>query len=137
LPVYLHLSVEIGDHALLKHELVESMCIARIFDQTQQYLFVGTAITLPSEPERSIGRILMYQVTSSRTYQLVEAVNVPGVVYCIKPYKNSITAAVNGSVSHMICMGIMMKIADNDTHAFLFSSTIFARTALKLLKASD
>ncbi|KAI8336233.1 CPSF A subunit region-domain-containing protein [Chlamydoabsidia padenii] len=92
---------EIGTHDLLQHELVESMCTARIFNQNQLYLFVGTAITLPAEPERNIGRILMYQVNSGQSYQLVEAVNVPGVVYCIKPYKNSITATVNGSLYHL------------------------------------
>ncbi|CAO3597924.1 unnamed protein product [Absidia cylindrospora] len=83
---------------LLEYELVETICTANIFNQDQHYIFVGTAITLPSEPDRSIGRILMYQVTFGRNYELVDTISIPGVVYCIKPYKNSIIAAVNGSI---------------------------------------
>ncbi|ORZ19050.1 CPSF A subunit region-domain-containing protein [Absidia repens] len=86
---------------LLEYELVETICTANIFNQDQYYIFVGTAITLPSEPDRSIGRILMYQVTFGRNYELVDTISIPGVVYCIKPYKDSIVAAVNGSIYYL------------------------------------
>ncbi|KAI8100016.1 CPSF A subunit region-domain-containing protein [Halteromyces radiatus] len=92
---------ELEVHDLLEYELVESICVAKVFDETQSYVFVGTAITLPSEPQRSIGRLIMYQVLSDQTYHMVDAINVPGVVYCIKSYKNSIVAAVNGTLYYL------------------------------------
>ncbi|SAL95103.1 hypothetical protein [Absidia glauca] len=91
-----------------------------------QYLFVGTTINLPSQPERSKGRILMYEVTSNRTYRLVEALCVPGVVYCIKPYKNSIIAAVDGFLYYLCAYRPEAAEGDRLTVALKSASNILA-----------
>lgn len=83
-------------HGLMENELIESICIARVFDKEQLYIFVGTAIT--TNPKES-GRIIMYKIKSDKKLYMIDNVSVPGVVYSIKSYMNSVIASVNGSVS--------------------------------------
>ncbi|KAI9493741.1 mono-functional DNA-alkylating methyl methanesulfonate N-term-domain-containing protein [Zychaea mexicana] len=91
----------LDSHALLEQELVESITTAYIDDLEQEFVFVGTAITHNEEETQLTGRILAYQVAPTGEYKLVDAFNVPGVVYCIKPFMGSIIAAVEGSLYYL------------------------------------
>lgn len=85
---------------LLEQEVIESMTPAKIKDFDTEFVFVGTAITNEQEQDQLGGRLLAFQVLPSRKYKLIDAVQVPGVVYSVKPYvNNTLVASINGSVS--------------------------------------
>ncbi|CAO3622243.1 unnamed protein product [Cunninghamella echinulata] len=86
---------EMDTHELMENELIESICIARVFDKEQLYIFVGTAITTNL---KEYGRIIMYKIKNDKKLHMVDNVPVSGVVYSIKSYMNSVIASVNGSI---------------------------------------
>ncbi|CAO3630375.1 unnamed protein product [Cunninghamella blakesleeana] len=100
---------EIGVYDLLENELVESICVTKIFNDDKPYIFIGTAIQT-DDPDIQKGRIVMYKMNNNRSMQLIDSVEVPGVVYCIKPYMDSIAIAINGSVNIYIYICIYMYI---------------------------
>ncbi|KAI8328162.1 CPSF A subunit region-domain-containing protein [Choanephora cucurbitarum] len=85
------------------NEVVESMTISQFSGYRQEFLFVGTAIPDAEDGESSRGRILVFQVNEARQLELIESVDMPGVVYDLKPCQKSIVACVNGSV---FCLSI-------------------------------
>lgn len=85
---------------MMENELIESICITRVFDEDQLYIFIGTVITNTSEEN---GRIILYKIHSNKKLHKVDSISVPGVVYSIKPYMKSVIASVNGSVSLKLC----------------------------------
>ncbi|ORX58192.1 hypothetical protein DM01DRAFT_1381820 [Hesseltinella vesiculosa] len=92
---------EIGKHDLIDNEVVESLCVARLWDDQRLYVFIGTAKPADSDGQDHSGRVLMFSFGANRRLQLVDAVEVPGVVYCIKPFMQSIAVGVNGSLYYM------------------------------------
>lgn len=65
----------------------------------QEYLFVGTVIENTDDPDASHGRILVFDVKETTQIDLVEAIELPGIIYALKSFQNSVVACVNGSVS--------------------------------------
>ena len=95
-------AVVLDSYELLEKELVESIITAKIDDLEREFVFVGTAITHDEEETQPTGRVLAFQVSPTGEYKLIDAFDVPGVVYCIKPFMGSIIAAVEGSVSQLL-----------------------------------
>lgn len=85
---------------LPRGEIVESMAMATFHDYPyQEFLFVGTVIENVDDPDASHGRILVFDVKEITHIELIEAIELPGIVYALKPFQNSVVACVNGSVS--------------------------------------
>lgn len=78
-----------------------------------EYLFVGTVIENTEDPDQNLGRILVFDLKESNKCELVESIQMPGVVYNLKPFQNSVIACVNGSVS--LCAFVFILC---DSHPF-------------------
>lgn len=85
-------------YSLLEHEVVESLCTLYMEELESEVVFVGTAIVNEQDKDQLPGRVLAFQVLTNYEYKLLDAVNVSGVVYSMKPYLGSIIMSVNGSV---------------------------------------
>ncbi|KAI8064743.1 CPSF A subunit region-domain-containing protein [Gongronella butleri] len=93
---------ELGKTDLKPRELVESICVAPLWDDFQQYVFVGTVLPKgEGDKEKHFGRVLMFHFGPDHRLQLLDAVEVPGVVYAMKPYKNSLVVGVNGFLYYL------------------------------------
>ncbi|KAG0745943.1 hypothetical protein G6F57_002896 [Rhizopus arrhizus] len=79
------------------NEVVESMTITRFSEYPEEYLFVGTLIENHEDPNNNTGRILAFTIENSRC-ELIDAVDMPGVVYRMESIKNTIIAAVDGKI---------------------------------------
>lgn len=64
----------------------------------QEYLFVGTIIEKEDDPDHDTGRILVFDFKENCQCELLDQVSIPGVVYNLKAFHNSVVASVNGSV---------------------------------------
>lgn len=82
------------------NEIVECMTMAQ-FDAypNQEFLFVGTAIENEEDPDQSYGRILVFDIKDTSKCELLESIKMPGIIYNLRPFQNSIIACINGSVS--------------------------------------
>jgi DNA damage-binding protein 1 len=88
-------------YALPSREIVESMTIATFKEYpNQEYLFVGTTIENIEDPDSSSGRILIFDVKETTHIELIKAIELPGVIYTLKSFQNSVVATANGSVSY-------------------------------------
>lgn len=65
----------------------------------QEYLFVGTIIEKEDEPDHDTGRVLVFDFKENCQCELLDQVSLPGVVYSMKSFQNSLVASVNGSVN--------------------------------------
>lgn len=82
------------------NELVESMTVTRFEAYpNQEYLFVGTVIENEQDPDNNVGRVLVFDLKEGNKCELIDAYPVPGVVYNIRSFQNSVIVAVNGAVS--------------------------------------
>ena len=82
------------------NEMVESMTRAQfIAYPNQEFLFVGTVIENADDPDQSQGRIMVFDLKENNKCELVTSTQLPGIIYNIKPFQNSIVASVNGAVS--------------------------------------
>jgi DNA damage-binding protein 1 len=68
----------------------------------QEFLFVGTVQENSEDPDQSFGRILVFDIKDNIKCELIESIKMPGIIYNLRPFQNSIIACVNGSVS--ICI---------------------------------
>jgi DNA damage-binding protein 1 len=93
------------------NEIVESMTMTR-FDAypNQEYLFVGTVIESADDPDQSLGRILVFDLKENNKCELIEAIQLPGIIYNIKSFQNSVIACVNGSVSPHLLNFVLIYI---------------------------
>ena len=80
------------------------MCSIYMSEFDSEVVFVGTAIVNERDKDQLRGRVLAFQVMLNYEYKLLDAVDVPGVVYSMKPYLGSIIVSVNGSVRECINM---------------------------------
>jgi hypothetical protein len=71
-------------------------------DDEREYLFVGTGINNPDDPERSTGRVHVFYTNDLKKCELVAVEDFPGVVLSMARYGNSIAFGVNGTVSNYI-----------------------------------
>lgn len=86
-------------YQLPENEIVESMTMAQFYAYPNaEYLFVGTVIENTEDPDQNLGRILVFDLKESNKCELVESIQMPGVVYNLKPFQNSVIACVNGSI---------------------------------------
>lgn len=92
------LGIELSAYNLLQHEVVESMCSIYMAELESEVVFVGTAIVSEQDKDQLPGRVLAFQVMPNYEYKLLDAANVAGVVYSMRPYLGSIIMSVNGSV---------------------------------------
>ncbi|KAI7865405.1 CPSF A subunit region-domain-containing protein [Spinellus fusiger] len=87
---------------LLPNEMVSSMISALIPGHASAFVFVGTGLEEDREEEdKSEGHFMVYQVNRNRDYSLVDTLRLPGAVYDIKPFKNSMIATVDGTIYYM------------------------------------
>ncbi|KAI8369638.1 CPSF A subunit region-domain-containing protein [Radiomyces spectabilis] len=87
-----------------EREVVESLVCANLDHEDTKYVIAGTAIVNPDEPNQDRGRLLIFHVSAEREYRLIESVDLPGVLYDIKPVMTdspSIVIAVNGSIYYL------------------------------------
>ncbi|GAA5808539.1 hypothetical protein MFLAVUS_001930 [Mucor flavus] len=85
-------------YTLPNNEIVESMTMTTfVAYPNQEFLFVGTVIENPDDPNKNLGRILVFDI-KERKCELLEQVNLPGVVFSLKSFQNSVVACVNGSI---------------------------------------
>ncbi|KAJ8655656.1 hypothetical protein O0I10_008745 [Lichtheimia ornata] len=89
---------ELSAYNLLQHEVVESMCSIYMAELESEVVFVGTAIVSEQDKDQLPGRVLAFQVMPNYEYKLLDAANVAGVVYSMRPYLGSIIMSVNGSL---------------------------------------
>lgn len=95
--------IVLDTYQLPENEIVESMTMAQFYAYPNaEYLFVGTVIENTEDPDQNLGRILIFDLKESSKCELVESIQMPGVVYNLKPFQNSVIACVNGSVSFML-----------------------------------
>ncbi|RCH97919.1 DNA damage-binding protein 1a, partial [Rhizopus stolonifer] len=90
--------IVLDSYTLSNEEVVESMTVARFPGYQQDFLFVGTAIPDPDDPEASRGRILVFDIKETHTCELIEAIDMSGVIYDMRSCHGSIVACVNGSI---------------------------------------
>ncbi|CAO3619548.1 unnamed protein product [Mucor hiemalis] len=89
----------LGTFDLRPNEIVETMTMAQFYAYPNaEYLFVGTVIENTEDPDRDLGRILIFDLKESNKCELVESVQMPGIVYNLRPFQNSVVACVNGSI---------------------------------------
>ncbi|CAO3646922.1 unnamed protein product [Cunninghamella blakesleeana] len=109
-----HTYKEMDMYELMENELIESICITRVFEEEELYIFVGTIIT--NKPEEN-GRIIMYKIKPNNKLYKIDSISVPGVVYSIKPYMNSIIASISGSIYYL--KSIEYETKENEKLIFL------------------
>ncbi|KAF7731208.1 DNA damage-binding protein 1a [Apophysomyces ossiformis] len=111
------------------NEAIESMATARLKGHGSLFVFVGTAIIGSEEDsKRSRGRLLMFKVTDNHEYEFLDAVNLPGVVYSIKPYMKSIAASVNGSIYYLSSFNPDAPVGERLSMASLIHSNVVVLT---------
>lgn len=98
--VYVFFFIAIDSYSLPTNEVVQSLAVAKFSAYpNQEYLFVGTIIEKEDDPDHDTGRILVFDFKENSQCELLDQVSVPGVVYSMKAFQNSMVASVNGSVS--------------------------------------
>ncbi|KAI8985259.1 CPSF A subunit region-domain-containing protein [Pilobolus umbonatus] len=70
-------------------------------DNQDQFLFVGTVVSKEDFPQQEGGRILVFRITEESKLDLIEEVNMSGVVKNMKPCLDSLVASVNGTIHFM------------------------------------
>ena len=78
-------------------ELGQSLLVARLSQDSEQYIVIGTAYVVESEDEPKIGRILVCSVESGKIVT-VGSLKVAGSVYSLASLGEKLIAAVNSSV---------------------------------------
>ncbi|KAI8880494.1 hypothetical protein K501DRAFT_254965 [Backusella circina FSU 941] len=82
------------------NEVVESFVVTKFGDDDneREFLFVGTAVDINEEPERSRGRVFVFYINDLRKCELITVQELPGIVYSMCRYGNSMAFGVNGSI---------------------------------------
>lgn len=88
-------------YELGNNEIVESMCVARFKEYPdKEYLFVGTLIENQLDPNNNSGRILAFTIDGFKC-ELLDAIDMPGVIYRMEAVENTVIAAVDGKVRNI------------------------------------
>lgn len=94
------LLLAIDSYSLPENEIVQSLAVAKFSAYpNQEYLFVGTVIEKEEDPDHDSGRILVFDFKENSQCELLDQISMPGVIYNLKSFQNSVVACVNGSVS--------------------------------------